>query len=231
MEASRTPEEVREGVRQALITSLTQDFEMIGGPTARRLIIAGTAGVGGAIGATLLVSGHSFGHHPPWLVGVFSAVWAGLLVVSLALGLLRIRTPTLALGQAAMVGVIGLALAGLCSFLCSHQHLLGWWGDTAAGRWLVGAAGLSVSALCFGLVMSVLFGAASALIVFPKERKRQPKPLLPAVMILLLLVPGLALQSVGTSLWVFATWTLGTGIGAYLGVAMGLFARSFLPRV
>ena len=230
MEGTRAPGEVREGVRQALLTSLTEDFEMIGGRTARRLIVAGVAGVAGAVGATLLVSGHSFDHHAPWQVGIFSAVWAGLLVVALALGLLRIRTPSLALGQAAMVGVTGLAVAALCSFLCSKQHFLDWWGETAAGAWLVGTGGLPASALCFGLTTSLFFGAAAALIVFSKERERHPRAYLPAAMILLLLTPGMALQSVDTSLGIFVAWMLGTGIGAYCGVVGGLFARSMLPR-
>jgi hypothetical protein len=229
-EQPQAPEEVREGVREALLTSLTQDFDMIGGRTARRLAMAGLAGIGGAVGATLLVAGHSFEQHPPGLVVVFSTVWAGLLVVSLALGLLRIRTPSLALGQAAMVGVLGLAMASLCSFLCSHEYFLDWWGETVAGAWVVGSGGVRVSALCFGVLTSLFFGAASVLVVFPKGRADHPNPLLPAAMIFLLLAPGVALQTVGSSLGVFVAWTLGTGIGAYLGVAGGLFARSLLPR-
>jgi hypothetical protein len=230
MEEVRTPEAIREGVREALLTSLKQDFEMIGDRTARRLIAAGIAGVAGAIGMTFLVAGHHLGEHPPWVLSVFSAIWAGLLVVALALGLLGIRTPRLALGQAAMVGVIGLALASLCSFLCANQHFLVWWGDTAIGAWLRGTAGFSASTVCFGLMTGLFFGAASALMVFPKDRARQPKPLLPAAMILLLLAPGLIMQSLGSSFGVFLAWMAGTGIGAYLGVTAGLFARSLLPK-
>ena len=48
-------------------------------------------------------------------------------------------------------------------------------------------------------------------------------------MIVVLLAPGLILQSMGTSPGVFLTWTAGTATGAYLGVASGLFTRSLLP--
>jgi hypothetical protein len=187
MEDARTPDEIREGVREALLTSLARDYEMIGGRTARRLMVAGVGGTVGAVGMTLLVSGHHLGEHPPQHLSIFSSVWAGLLVVALALGLLGVRTPRLALGQAAIVGVVGLALAAFCSFLCANQHFLVWWGETAIGEWLLGIAGFRASTLCFGLLTSLFFGVVAALMVFPKERARQPKPLLPAAMIVVLL--------------------------------------------
>jgi hypothetical protein len=229
MEEARTPEGTREGVREALLTSLREDFDMAGARTARRLMAAGIGGVAAAIGMTFLVSGHQLGHHPPWVLSMFGAIWAGLLVVVLALGLLGIRTPKLALGQASLVGVIGLALAALCSFLCANQHFVVWWGNTAIGEWLGATAGSYASTFCFGLLSALFFGAASALLVFPRERPSLLKPLLPAAMIFLLLVPALIMQSVGSSLGVFLSWTTGTGIGAYLGVTGGLFIRLLLP--
>jgi hypothetical protein len=47
-------------------------------------------------------------------------------------------------------------------------------------------------------------------------------------MLLALLAPGLALQSIGTSWAVFFGWLAGTGAGAYAGVAGGDSLRSFL---
>jgi hypothetical protein len=47
-------------------------------------------------------------------------------------------------------------------------------------------------------------------------------------MLLLLLTPGVALQSFGTSALVFVAWLLGTGAGAYAGVALGVAARKQL---
>ena len=87
-ESSRA--EIREGVRSGILSALAQDFELIGARTVRRLFAAGLVGV-----ATLLISGHSFAHHPPWHVLILTTIWAGLLIVSLSLIFLRIRTPGL----------------------------------------------------------------------------------------------------------------------------------------
>lgn len=58
MGEERTPPEVREGVRSGILASIKRDVELRGGHTARLLLAAGVVGVIGAIGATLLVSGH-----------------------------------------------------------------------------------------------------------------------------------------------------------------------------
>src|SRR3989304_7979579 len=95
MGSEYTPPEVREGIRTGVLGALKRDFELRGGRTARLLVAAGVIGVAGAVGITLLVSGHPFGHHPPWHVVAVSAVWSALLVVSLALVFLQARTPSL----------------------------------------------------------------------------------------------------------------------------------------
>ena len=74
MENQRTPHEVREGVRSGILTSIKRDVELRGGRTARLLAAAGIVGVLGSIGVTLFISGHPFGHHPPWHVAVFRPV-------------------------------------------------------------------------------------------------------------------------------------------------------------
>jgi hypothetical protein len=112
VEKERTPSDVREGVRSGILASIRHDVELRGGRTARLLLAAGVIGVAGAVGAILLISGHPFGHHPPWHVAVFSAIWAGLLVVGFALAFLQVRTPTLSLAHAAAVGILGLGDAG-----------------------------------------------------------------------------------------------------------------------
>ncbi|MCZ7618928.1 MAG: hypothetical protein M5U32_11700 [Myxococcota bacterium] len=50
-------------------------------------------------------------------------------------------------------------------------------------------------------------------------------------MITLLLLPGIALQSVGTSLDVFVFWLAGVALGAYLGVAGMLAGRDAVRRM
>jgi hypothetical protein len=226
LENNRTPTELRERVRSEIGASLRRDFDLRGARTARLLVVAGVAGVAGALGATLLVAGHPFGHHAPWHVAVFSAVWAGLLVVTLAITLLQVRTPSLQLARSAAVGLLGLGLAGVCGAVCPDPHFLAWWSHTQVGARLAGIGGLALSALCFGLVTSLIIGAVAVLLALGRSRGSPIRPPLPVLMLLLLLSPGVALQSVGTSWMVFAGWLLGTAGGAYAGVASGLRLRS-----
>ena len=228
MSDERTPPDVREGVRSGIFAALSQDVEMRGGRTARLLVAAGLVGVAGAIGLTLLVAGHPFDHHPSWHVAFFSAVWAGLLVVALAIAFLRVRTPTLPLARSASVGLLGLGIAGICGAACPDPHLLVWWSTTGVGGAAADAGGLALSAICFGLVTSLLVATIAAFLVLGDSRRAPLRPLLPAVMLLVLLAPGVALQSVDTSWGVFASWLAGTGAGAYSGVASGIRARAAL---
>jgi hypothetical protein len=230
MDEEQTPAELREGVRSGVQSVLERDAALRGGRTARLLTAAGVIGVAGAVGITLLLSGHPFGHHPPWHVLVFTATWAGLLVVSLALVFLQVRTPSLPLARAASVAVLGLGIAGICGALCPDPHFLRWWSSTALGAPVDAAGGLALAALCFGAVSSLVIGAAAALLAFRDARRRPLAPLLPALLLLLLLAPGIALQSVGTSPGVFAAWLLGAGAGCYGGVAAGIRFRALLGR-
>ena len=227
MENEQTPPEVREGVRSGILATIAHDVELRGGRTAWLLVAAGLIGVAGAIGVTLLISGHPFGHHPPWHVAAFSAVWAGLLVVSFAIFFLRVRTPSIPLSHCAAVGILGLGLAGICGAACPHPHFLEWWSMTRVGAPLTQTGGLAGSALCFGLVTTLFIGLVSAVLVLGNAR-RPVDPLLPAAALFILLVPGVALQSVDTSILVAAGWLAGTAAGAYLGVAGGIRLRTLL---
>jgi hypothetical protein len=230
MGSEGTPPDLREGSRSGVLGALERDFELRGGRTARRLVAAGVIGVSGAAGVTLLMAGHPFGHHPAWHVVVFSAVWAGLLVVALSIALLELRTPSLPLARAACVGILALALAGLCGALCPDAHFLHWWAQTAIGAALTAAAGPALAAVCFGIATAA-FVALGAAVLAPDDR-RQPmsRPLLPAGMVLIMLAPGIALQSFGTSSSVFLGWLLGAAVGSYTGVAGGIRLRSVLSR-
>ncbi len=228
---SPTPKGLREGVRDALLTSLERDLDQRGAATLRRLLAAGVVGVVGALGATLLVAHHPFGHHAGWHEVVVSTVWAGLLILALALAFLRIRMPGLGIGQAAQVGILALGLAGVCGSLCSDQHFLSWWSASPIGSQLLDAVGLPVSAACFGLVAAFAFAALSTLVVARPARTERQRSVLPAAMITLLLLPGIALQAVGTSPGVFVFWFSGVALGAYLGVAGVLAGRDALRRM
>lgn len=222
----QTPPELREGVRSGVLASIQRDVDLRGARTARLLVSAGLIGILGAVGATLMISGHPFGHHAPWHLAVFASVWAGLLVVSLSITFLQVRTPSLPLARAACVGILGLGLAGICGAACPDQHFLHWWSATPAGRGLASTSGLALSALCFGVVTTLFLGAVASFVALGSRGRPPVRPLLPAAMLLLLLSPGVALQSIDTSWGVFLGWLVGTGGGSYAGVAAGIRLRS-----
>lgn len=229
MEQQQTPADLREGVRAGVQATLRRDVELRGGRTARLLAAAGAIGVVGAVGLTLLVSGHPFDHHPPWHVLFFTATWAGLLIVSLAVSFLQVRTPSLQLARSASVAVLGLGLAGICGALCPDPHFLRWWSRTAIGSGAAATCGPGCAALCFGLLTALLVGALAAFVLLGAAPHRQRVGSgLPAALLLLLLLPGVALQSVGTSLAVFAGFLLGAAAGCYAGVAAGSRLRALL---
>jgi hypothetical protein len=217
-------------VRAGVLHALAQDFELIGARTLHRLLAAGVLGVVGALGITLLVSGHPFGRHPPWHVLIFSTIWAGLLIVSLSLVFLRIRTPSLPIGRSAAVGVLGLGLAGLCSVVCPDRHFLNWWNGTELGAWVMTWGNLPASALCFGLLTASFFGVVSGFLILRERGHGAWAWALPAGFLFLLLEPGVILQSVGTSPGAPVGWTIGSGAGSQVGVACGIVFRASLAR-
>lgn len=225
-----TPPDLREGVRTGIVGALKRDFELRGGRTAQLLLVAGVIGVAGAVGITLLVAGHPFGHHPPWHVVVFSTVWAGLLVVSLAIVLLQLRTPFLPLARAVSIGLVALALSGVCGALCPDQHFLRWWERTVVGASITKVGGPGLAALCFGVVTAIVVTVAATALAPSDRQEPAPRPLLPAAIVIALLAPGIALQSVDTSWGVFFGWLAGAAVGSYAGVASGIQLRSLGAR-
>lgn len=222
MDEQQTPTNLREGVRSGILGAIHRDVERRGWRTARLLVLSGAIGVAGALGATLLVTAHPFGHHDPWHVAAFSTVWAGILVVALAIALLQLRTPTLPLAHSVSIGLIALGVAGVCGLACPNPHFLAWWSSTRFGVELDRGVGEALSAFCFGVVTTLVFGGVAAVVVIGTSRRATILPLLPAAVIALLLSPGVALQSVGTSIGVFVGWMVGTGVGAYAGVSLGI---------
>jgi hypothetical protein len=217
----QTPAGVREDVRTGILGALERDVELRGSRAARLLVLAGAIGVVGALGATLLVTRHPFEHHDSWHLATFSTAWAGILIVALAVSLLRLRTPTLPLAHAVSIGLLALGIAGACSLACPDQHFLAWWSSTTPGALVERGAGAQSSAFCFGAVTTAAFATLAALLAAGPVGRAPIRPLLPAATIAVLLAPGVALQSVGTSVGVFAGWLVGATAGAYAGVALG----------
>jgi hypothetical protein len=224
----QAPNDLREGVRSGILSALERDTELRGGRTARLLVAAGAMGIFGAIGMVLMLSSHPYGHHPPWHGIVFTAIWSGFLITALAIAFLRVSTPSLPLARAACVAIVGLGVAGVCSTLCPDQHFLIWWSETAVGGGITSTGGPALSALCFGAVTALVFGATASLVAVGSRTRVRLRPLLPALLLVALLAPGIALESFGTSWLVFAAWFLGTAVGAYAGVAIGIAARGQL---
>jgi len=231
MEQEQPPTELREGVRHGILSAIRKDVELRGGRTARLLTLSGIVGVLGALGVILLIARHPFGHHPSWHVLVVSTVWAGILVVVSAIALLGVRTPSLALSRAGIVGMLGLALAGLCGAACPDPHFLNWWSESTIGSWLVEHTGSGISVACFGLSTTFFVATISALMIPGGGTKNSGGASLPASALVLLLLPGVALQSFGASLGAFVAWLSGTAVGAWAGVAVGdWISRAVLGR-
>jgi hypothetical protein len=223
---SETSSELRDGVREAMLGALRQDVDRTGGRTARRLLAVGATGVLGALGATLLLSGHPYAHHPSWHAVFAAAIWAGLLVVSLTFVALQVRTPSLPIGQAAMVAVLGLGIAGICSAASPDGHFLQWWNHTRLGSHVAAQGGPATSALCFGFVTTLIFAAVASALALRDWSGIARSAVLPAAMLFALLVPGIALQSVDTPSGVFVAWIAAGALGSYAGVAAGASVRA-----
>jgi len=219
-EETAPPRAVREGIRNGILAALEREDRRSGGWAARRLAAAGAAGVAAAVALTVLFSGGTADPEHRWHLALCGAAWAGLLVESFAFVLLRIRTPRLPLGQAAALGLVGLALAALIGFFCPEPHYLGWWRSTALGGLTWAAAGPNASALCFGFCSSLLVGFGASL-VLALRGGRPERVLLPAVALWLLLFPAVVLQTLAVSVAIFLSWSAGTAAGALLGVTAG----------
>jgi len=218
-----TPDALREGVRSAVSAALVRDIEHRGGRTGGQLVLSGVLGVAGGLAVTWLVAAHPLDHHPRWHLAFYSTLWTGLLIVALALAMLDVRTPRWPIATAARAAVLALGIAGVCGWCCSDQHFLGWWSMTTLGSWIArttGSAGLN--AFCFGSVATIVFALVAALPTLPRRTGAGRRLPITAAFIALLMAPGIALQSTGTSLAVFAAWMGGTVVGALGGVAVAI---------
>jgi hypothetical protein len=225
-----TPGELREGVREAIASSLLSDLERRGARTGKRLVLSGLLGVSGALAVTWLVAAHPLDHHPHWHLAFYSTVWAGLLVVMLALGLLDVRTPRWPVGTAARVAVLALAIAGVCGWACPDQHFLAWWSSTAPGRSIrMATESPALSATCFGVAATAVVALVATSLATPRRIPFARGLAASSASIALLLAPGVALQTTDAETSVFGGWLTGVVLGAVAGVAGGIAMRRSLP--
>jgi hypothetical protein len=193
----------------------------------RRLTAAGAAGIAASVALTVLFAGARSDH--ALHLAVCGAVWAGLLVECFAFALLRIRTPRIQIGQAAALGLVGLALATLVALLCPDPHVWGWWSSTSAGAATRSLGGDLGSALCFGLCSALFLGLGATLVVAWRGGRLE-RPAAPATALALLLGPAVILESADASGAVVGLWAGGTAAGAYLGVWSGIALAAVLRR-
>ena len=150
--------------------------------------------------------------------------------MSSAVAFLGIRTPTLPLARGALAGIVGLGMAGICSLICPDPHFLNWWAETSLGSSILRAAGPAASAACFGLVATLVFGLVSAIVALVPRDRGVAAVAVPAMALVLMLLPAVALQSVGTSFGAFAGLFTGTAVGACVGIAAGVRVRKLFHR-
>lgn len=222
-----TPPDLRERVRGAIGAALARDAEHRAGRTGRRLAVAGILGVAGALAITWLVAAHPMDHHPNWHEGFYSTVWAGLLVVTLALGSLDVRTPLWPIANAARAAVLALAIAGLCAWRCPDQHFLRWWSTTRLGGWIFRATDSPPwTAFCLGSLAAAAFALLAALVTMPRCAGRARAWAATTALVALVQAPGIALQSTGEPASVFAGWIGGALLGSAAGVAAAAALRT-----
>lgn len=223
-EPSVSPDALREGVRRGVLDALAEDRDWRGAWAAKRLAAAGVAGVVIAVAMTLLCCGNGLTHEHAYLVAIFGAAWAGLLVECFAFVLLRLRTRALPVVQAAGLGLTGLGFAGVVAFCCPEPHYLDWWASTRPGSWLVTVGGLPTSAFGLGLVSAVFLGLVATLITIWRGGKLSGATI-PSMVLSVLLLPGILLQCIGSPMAILTTWSAGTVLGS-LGGIMGAMMLS-----
>jgi hypothetical protein len=222
-QASPTPGNLREGVREGILGALREDLDRTSGATTRSLALAGVLGVATAIGAVVLFSGGTLASVHGWHLAFCAAAWAGILVECFLVVLLRIEGRRLSLGHATTLALVGFLLAAALGVLCPHPHYIEWWAATDAGSVAARYAGDTGGAFCFGLCLSGAIALGASLIA--NFRSTAPRSVwLSAALLFLLMWPVLILQFSNAALADFAAGTLGllVGIGLGLGVGVGI---------
>jgi hypothetical protein len=164
----------------------------------------------------LLRDGHG------WYLASCAAAWAGLISACFAVALLRIRIARIPLTQSCVLALLGLGLAAILGLLCPDRHHLIWWTSTPLGSVAVDRGGLGAGAFSLGACSALLVGAG-ATVILALHRVWFRRTRLPAMLLFLMLWPVAVLQSAGAPVLLSAWWSAGLFVGAYAGVALGLW--------
>jgi hypothetical protein len=212
-------DDVREGVRRGIRDALQGELDRTNTRTAGRLVAAGVLGLFTAWAALVLFSRSAMGDPGALPLALCAAAWAGLLVLAFTMVLLQVGSRQLPLAEAALLALVGFALAAVVGAICPHPYIMMQWVDAAIGWMGQPASPGAASALCVGLCTALLTGGGAALTLGLRGVRFRIH--LSSTVLFLLLWPAVFVQALGTDAPTFAAWSLGIALGAWSGVATG----------
>lgn len=212
-------EHVREGVRRGIRDALEGELDRTSAQTVSRLIAAGALGLLAACAALVVFSQSAMGELGALPLALCAAAWSGLLVLAFTMVLLQVGSRRLPLAEAALLALVGFALAAAMGATCPHPQVMMRWVNAAIGWVGQPAAPGAASALCVGLCTATLTGAGAALALGLRGVRFSVH--LSAILLFLLLWPAVFVQTLGTDAGSFLAWSVGVAAGAWTGVGTG----------
>ena len=212
-------DDVREGVRRGIRDALESEIDRTSARTAGRLVTAGALGLLAAYAALVVFSQGAMGELGPMPLALCAAAWSGLLVLAFTMVLLQVGSRRLPLAEAALLALVGFALAAVMGVVCPHPQIMMEWVDAAMGWMGQSSAPGAASALCVGLCTATLTGAGAAITLGLRGVRFGIH--LSAMLLFLLLWPAVLVQTLGTEASTFAAWSVGVAAGAWTGVGAG----------
>lgn len=212
-------EEIREGVRRGIREALEGELDRTSAQTASRLITAGALGLFTACAALVVFSRSAMGEFGAVPLALCAAAWSGLLVLAFTMVLLQVGSRRWPLAEAALLALIGFALAAGTSVVCPHPQIMMQW-VSAAMDWTGQAASPGAAgALCVGLCTALFTGSGAAIALGLRGVPYGVR--LSSLALFLLLWPSVFVQALGTDGPTFAAGTIGVAAGAWMGIAAG----------
>ena len=212
-------DEVREGVRRGIRDTLEGELDRTNARTAGRLLTAGALGLLTAWAALVLFSRGAMGELGALPLALCAAAWSGLLVLAFTMVLLQVGSRRLPLAEAALLALIGFALAAGMGAVCPHPQMMMQWVSAAIGWMGQPASPGAASALCVGLCTALLTGGGAAATL---GLRGVPFGIhLSSALLFLLIWPAVFVQTLGTDVAIFVAWSFGIAAGGWSGVAIG----------
>lgn len=212
-------DDVREGVRRGIFDALEDELDRTSARTVGRLVTAGALGLLAACAAVVLFSQSAMGELGSLPLALCAAAWSGLLVLAFTMVLLQVGSRRLPLAEAALLALVGFALAAAMGAVCPHPEIMMQWVSALIGWVGQPAAPGAASALCVGLCTATLTGAGAAITLGLRGVRFGLH--LSALLLFLLLWPAVFVQTLGTDASTFVAWSVGLAAGTWTGVGVG----------